>query len=226
MATCLNDMVTCSLTAVCGTCGSGRASGRRWKVMDSLRVGCHCTEALQDAQERAAVAALEFLQAERKQFAEERDRLRNKLRGEELVIEARKVKDELIRLRRAQEQNQRQHLGLKAMPRKRRSRCSAQSSEMVTSLHTLLPHTSLHASLPTSLRFTYINSLRSSEEGMCAFAIGTARDWLFRCREMLESQSFAPAGASLSSTAAMTEQSETKLKLRRSKAYALGPVSW
>ncbi len=46
------------------------------------------------------LALQEVLQAERQQFAQERDRLRNKLRGEELQIEARKLKDELIRLRR------------------------------------------------------------------------------------------------------------------------------
>ena len=48
---------------------------------------------------------------------------------------------------------------------------------------------------------------------MCAFAIGTARDWLFRCREMMESQSFAPTGTSMANATALTEQGETKLKL-------------
>ena len=45
----------------------------------------------------------EALQAERQHFVEERGRLRNKLRGEELVIETRKLKDELIRLRRVRQ---------------------------------------------------------------------------------------------------------------------------
>ena len=45
----------------------------------------------------------EALQAERQHFVEERDRLRKKLRGEELVIETRKLKDELIRLRRVRQ---------------------------------------------------------------------------------------------------------------------------
>ena len=49
---------------------------------------------------------------------------------------------------------------------------------------------------------------------MCAFAIGTARDWLFRCREMMESHSFAPTGTSVANAAAMSEQSQAKLKPR------------
>ena len=53
----------------------------------------------------------------------------------------------------------------------------------------------------------------NSKEGMCAFAIGTACDWLFRCREMMESQSFAPTGTSMANATALTEQGETKLKL-------------
>lgn len=50
---------------------------------------------------------------------------------------------------------------------------------------------------------------------MCALAIGTARDWLFRSRELIESKSFAPNGSSISGAATKAEQSEVKLTLSR-----------
>lgn len=67
-------------------------------------------------------------------------------------------------------------------------------------------------------------NLRQPEEGMCALAIGTARDWLFRCREMMESKSFAPSGTSMANAAAMAEQGETMLKLT-CKQKSLTPSS-
>lgn len=181
-----------------------------------------------DAQERAAVAALvqeqdqlaeqkaeseralkrqdlkmkeqdkafqEALQAERQHFVEERDRLRNKLRGEELVIETRKLKDELIRLRRV-----------------RPMRRDAQQVLWWTE------EDMNHVIAGKQLLMRRAAGADSKAEGMCAFAIGTARDWLFRCREMMESQSFAPTGTSMANATALTEQSETKLKAHFAKA--------
>lgn len=181
-----------------------------------------------DAQERAAVAALvqeqdqlaeqkaeseralkrqdlkmkeqdkafqEALQAERQHFVEERDRLRNKLRGEELVIETRKLKDELIRLRRV-----------------RPMRRDAQQVLWWTE------EDMNHVIAGKQLLMRRAAGADSKAEGMCAFAIGTARDWLFRCREMMESQSFAPTGTSMANATALTEQGETKLKAHFAKA--------
>lgn len=48
---------------------------------------------------------------------------------------------------------------------------------------------------------------------MCAFAIGTARDWLFRSRELIEARSFAPSGKTIDGAAAMAGERETKLTL-------------
>jgi len=181
-----------------------------------------------DAQERAAVAALvqeqdalaeqkaeserelkrqdlkfkeqdkafqEVLQAERQQFAEERDRLRNKLRGEELQIEARKLKDELIRLRRV-----------------RPMRKDAQQVLWWTE------EDMQHVIAGKQLLIRRAAGAASKSEGMCALAIGTARDWLFRCRDMMESKSFAPSGTSMANAAAMAEQGETMLKGQFTKA--------
>ena len=59
-----------------------------------------------------------------------------------------------------------------------------------------------------------------SKETMCALAVGTARDWLFRSRELIESKSFAPNGSTIDGAAAKAEQSEGKLRLRSERSWS------
>ncbi|CAK9112908.1 unnamed protein product [Durusdinium trenchii] len=135
-----------------------------------------------------------ILQSERDRFAQERYRLRTKLMGEELAIETRKLKDELIRLRRVRPM------------RKNAQKVLWWTEEDVN-----------HVIAGKQLVIRRAGGATSKTEAMCALAIGTARDWLFRSRELIESKSFAPNGSSISGAATKAEQSEVKLKLHFAK---------
>ncbi|CAJ1357032.1 unnamed protein product [Effrenium voratum] len=135
------------------------------------------------------------LLAERERFAKERYKLRSKLMGEQLVIETRKLKDELIRLKR-----------LRPM-RKEALKVLWWTEEDVN-----------RVAGGKQLLIRRASGASSKSENMCAFAIGTARDWLFRSRELIEARSFAPSGKTIDGAAAMAGERETKLKAQFSAA--------
>eukprot|EP00913_Durusdinium_trenchii_P014126 g13259.t1 len=198
------------------------------EVMHHICVTCPREDELrQKEKEHQAI-----LQSERDRFAQERYRLRTKLMGEELAIEilgcfswarlgalggeedlgrinkyqyvmdgrvpqshakrTRKLKDELIRLRRVRPM------------RKNAQKVLWWTEEDVN-----------HVIAGKQLVIRRAGGATSKTEAMCALAIGTARDWLFRSRELIESKSFAPNGSSISGAATKAEQSEVKLTLSR-----------
>ncbi|CAE7234969.1 unnamed protein product [Symbiodinium natans] len=127
--------------------------------------------------------------AEREKLASDRYKLRTRFMGEQLVLEARKLKDELLRHKRTRP--------LRAEAVKVLWR-TQDDVRRVLSGKQLLQRRSTGAMLQS--------------ETLCAFAIGSVREWLFRSREWMEASSFAPSGKSIETASSLAQRSEPQLK--------------
>ncbi|CAE7620513.1 unnamed protein product [Symbiodinium sp. CCMP2456] len=135
------------------------------------------------------------LHAEKEKLFHERYKLRTRSMGEQLVLEARKLKDELLRHRRIRP------LRVEAVKVLWRTQ---EDLNRILCGKQLLQRRSNGATLQS--------------ENLCAFAIGSVREWLFRSREWIEASSFAPGGKTIETASDLAQRSEPQLKAQLTEA--------
>ncbi|CAE7723372.1 unnamed protein product, partial [Symbiodinium necroappetens] len=135
------------------------------------------------------------LHAEKEKLFHERYKLRTRFMGEQLVLEARKLKDELLRHKRIRP--------LRAEAVKVLWRTQEDLNRILCGKQ-LLQRRSNGATLQS--------------ENLCAFAIGSVREWLFRSREWIEASSFAPGGKTIETASDLAQRSEPQLKAQLTEA--------
>lgn len=135
------------------------------------------------------------LHAEKQKLFHERYKLRTRFMGEQLVLEARKLKDELLRHKRIRP--------LRAEAVKVLWRTQEDLNRILCGKQ-LLQRRSNGATLQS--------------ENLCAFAIGSVREWLFRSREWIEASSFAPGGKTIETASDLAQRSEPQLKAQLTEA--------
>ncbi|CAE7629420.1 unnamed protein product [Symbiodinium pilosum] len=135
------------------------------------------------------------LRAEREKLSQEQYKLRTRYMGEQLVLEARKLKDELLRHKRVRP--------LRAEAVKVLWRTQDDLNRIMTGKQLMLRRS---------------NGAALQSENVCAFAIGSVREWVFRSREWIEASSFAPDGKSIETASSLAQRSEPQLKAQLTEA--------
>jgi len=140
------------------------------------------------------------LHAEKEKLFHERYKLRTRFMGEQLVLEARKLKDELLRHKRV------------------RPLCAEAVQVLWRTQEDLN-----RISCGSQLLQRRSNGAMLQSENLCAFAIGSVREWLFRSREWIEASSFAPGGKTIENASDLAQRSEPQLKAQL--AEAMGTIA-
>ncbi|CAE6964170.1 unnamed protein product [Symbiodinium sp. CCMP2592] len=140
------------------------------------------------------------LHAEKEKLFHERYKLRTRFMGEQLVLEARKLKDELLRHKRVRP--------LRAEAVQVLWRTQEDLNRILCGKQLLQRRS---------------NGAMLQSENLCAFAIGSVREWLFRSREWIEASSFAPGGKTIENASDLAQRSEPQLKAQL--AEAMGTIA-